>query len=66
MRSSSPSRLVRVVLAREATDVVLQVSDSGLGIAPEDLDRVFDRFHRATSREAHTVEGTGLGLALVR
>ena len=61
----TPAGWVRVVLAREATDVVLRVSDSGLGIAPEDLDRVFDRFHRATSREAHTVEGTGLGLALV-
>lgn len=40
--------------------VELRVDDSGPGIAPEQRDEVFDRFHRAT----HAVEGTGLGLAI--
>lgn len=53
---------VEVVLRGDARRAVLEVRDSGPGIAPEDRERVFDRFF--TRRE--TGEGTGLGLALVR
>ena len=42
----------------------LRVRDHGPGIAPEDRDRVFDRFYRATS--ARSLPGAGLGLAIVR
>ncbi|NND74583.1 MAG: HAMP domain-containing histidine kinase [Ilumatobacter sp.] len=42
----------------------LTVLDGGPGIPAEDLDRVFDRFHRAES--ARTLPGSGLGLAIVR
>ncbi|MGH3188725.1 MAG: HAMP domain-containing sensor histidine kinase [Streptosporangiaceae bacterium] len=42
----------------------LTVRDQGLGIAPEDLPYVFDRFYRA--RSARAVPGSGLGLAIVR
>jgi two-component system sensor histidine kinase MprB len=42
----------------------LQVRDHGPGIGPEDLPRVFDRFHRAV--EARSLPGSGLGLAIVR
>jgi signal transduction histidine kinase/serine phosphatase RsbU (regulator of sigma subunit)/DNA-binding response OmpR family regulator len=44
----------------------LEVADTGVGIGPDDLSRVFERFHRAPSARARNHEGTGIGLALVR
>jgi len=43
---------------------VVEVRDRGVGIAPEDLPHVFDRFYRAA--DARTLPGSGLGLAIVR
>lgn len=57
---------VTVAAAVDGDDVVLVVTDSGAGIPPEHLDRVFDRFHRVSpARERHG-GGAGLGLAIVR
>jgi two-component system sensor histidine kinase BaeS len=57
---------VRVVGRREGGEVVVEVIDTGAGIAAEDLPKVFDRFWRAEqSRNRHT-GGSGLGLAIVR
>jgi signal transduction histidine kinase len=44
----------------------LTVEDTGIGIAPEDLERVFTRFYRARDQRARTHDGLGIGLALVR
>lgn len=46
--------------------VLVQVCDTGVGIAKDDLERVFDRFYRAGDAEAAGKEGTGIGLAIVR
>jgi len=45
--------------------VRVEISDTGIGIAPEDQDAIFDRFFRVENR-VHTLEGTGLGLSIVR
>ena len=45
--------------------VRVEISDSGIGIAPEDQAAIFDRFFRVENR-VHTLEGTGLGLSIVR
>lgn len=43
----------------------ISVSDTGVGIAPEDQTRIFDPFFRAENSVTHLVDGTGLGLAIV-
>ena len=46
--------------------VVINVTDTGSGIAPEDLPRVFDRFYQGTQPGANKLPGSGLGLALAK
>ena len=58
----SPGR-VTVIVSETPDYAILAVEDSGPGIAPEDRDRVFDRFYRVLGTRA---EGSGLGLAIVR
>ncbi|WP_089157030.1 SpoIIE family protein phosphatase [Micromonospora sp. NBS 11-29] len=45
---------------------VLEVADTGVGIAADELPQVFERFHRVPDARSRTHEGTGIGLALVR
>jgi OmpR-family two-component system manganese-sensing sensor histidine kinase len=55
---------VSVESRRHSADIEVVVRDSGMGIAAEDLDRVFDRFWRAN--HVRSPEGSGLGLAIAR
>jgi two-component system sensor histidine kinase MtrB len=55
---------VEVTLAADARAVAVVVRDHGVGLAPEQLSRVFDRFWRADPARARTTGGTGLGLAI--
>jgi two-component system, OmpR family, sensor histidine kinase NblS len=48
-----------------STQVRVEISDTGIGIDPEDQNAIFDRFFRVENR-VHTLEGTGLGLSIVR
>lgn len=57
---------VRLHLDVDDGEVVLAVSDTGCGIAPEHLPHVFERFYRVPGALARTHEGTGIGLSLVR
>ncbi len=55
-----------VRLWQEADQVLLQVTDTGIGIPPGEQDRVFDRFYQVDGTSRRRYRGTGLGLALVR
>jgi two-component system OmpR family sensor kinase len=54
---------VDIGVYREDGAAILQIEDSGLGIPPADLDRIFEPFFRGSRQEA---EGTGLGLSIVK
>jgi len=55
------------VLVRQQGDTVqLQVSDTGIGLTPEQCEHVFERFYQANSTLGNPARGTGLGLALVK
>jgi signal transduction histidine kinase len=56
---------VRVRLTVQGEWIELEVRDTGCGIAPDDLPRVFERFHRGKTTHARTAEGTGIGLSLI-
>jgi signal transduction histidine kinase/ActR/RegA family two-component response regulator len=57
---------VTVELTRDERRVLLAVRDTGIGIAPEFLPHVFERFRQADSSTTRTQSGVGLGLAIVR
>lgn len=55
---------IKIELRREGSAVLLEISDTGCGIAPQDLPYIFDRFYRADA--SRHLSGNGLGLALVK
>ena len=57
---------VRVKLQDKGDFLMVSVSDDGIGVPPEDRDRVFERFYRASNRSEVSAPGTGLGLAIAR
>jgi len=46
--------------------IIFEVKDNGIGIAPLDQPRLFERFYRSGQKEAHSQRGSGLGLAIVK
>jgi len=50
----------------DSKDIVLEVSDTGIGIPPEQLNRIFDRFYQVDGSSKRHYGGVGLGLALVK
>ncbi len=63
--SPSGGRVICSVLSKGAYGII-SVTDEGLGIPPEQLDRLFTRFGRLVTRETEHIGGTGLGLYLSR
>jgi PAS domain S-box-containing protein len=60
-----PEGHISVVVAQEDNDVVLRVSDTGIGIPEDMLSRIFDLFVQGDQSLAHTSGGLGIGLTLV-
>jgi two-component system OmpR family sensor kinase len=57
---------VRLLLTTEAAQAVIRVQDTGVGIAPEEQSRIFDRFYRIAPDRSARHGGSGLGLAITQ
>ncbi|MGY3127001.1 signal transduction histidine kinase [Agrococcus sp. UYP33] len=66
IKYTSDDGFVEVRVGTEGTDALLQVSDDGPGVAPDEAARVFERFYRSSAARASGVQGAGLGLWICR
>jgi two-component system sensor histidine kinase BaeS len=66
LRYTDPGGSVKLKVRTDRDHAVLEVADTGIGIAPEDQGRVFDRFWRSDRSRSRATGGAGIGLAVVR
>ena len=66
IKYNRPEGTVKVSVVRSGSNAVLKVVDTGIGIAPEDQPRIFERFYRADKSHSRLIGGTGLGLSIVK
>jgi two-component system sensor histidine kinase SenX3 len=66
VKYSESGRVVTIETERSGDDVVVVVSDHGIGVPSRDLERIFERFYRVDQARSRDTGGTGLGLAIVR
>ena len=66
VKYNKPGGSVTIRIEDRASEALLTVSDTGIGIAPENQQRVFERFYRVDKSHSKAVGGTGLGLSIVK
>ena len=66
IKYNTPGGSVKVNVAQKSGEVLLRVQDTGIGIAPEHQDKVFERFYRVDKSHSKQSGGTGLGLSIVK
>ena len=66
IKYNKPNGTVKLSVVQSGMNVIIKVVDTGIGIAPEDQPRIFERFYRADKSHSRLVGGTGLGLSIVK
>jgi signal transduction histidine kinase/CHASE2 domain-containing sensor protein len=66
IKYSPPGGEIRVAVRKNENDLLIEVTDRGYGIAPEDVTSIFEKFYRVPRAENADEPGAGLGLAFVR
>ena len=66
IKYNRPGGRVTISVSRSDRGAELSVSDTGIGIPPEDQSRVFERFYRVDKSHSKAIGGTGLGLSIVK
>jgi two-component system, OmpR family, phosphate regulon sensor histidine kinase PhoR len=57
---------IKIRLFEERNNTCVSVIDHGIGIPKDDLTKVFDKFHRVDNKQVHKIQGTGIGLTIVK
>ncbi|RKO65576.1 ATP-binding protein [Desulfofundulus salinus] len=66
VKFSPPGGIIMLRAKVENDNITVSVADQGPGIPPEDLEHIWERFHRVEKSRSRALGGTGLGLAIVR
>ena len=66
VKFTSTGGVITVTVQQEGPQIVVSVQDTGVGIPAEDIDSIFDKFHRSRDQVMMQTEGTGLGLTIAR
>jgi signal transduction histidine kinase len=66
IKYAGENKTVSIKTWDDADWVYIEISDNGIGIKPEDLTHVFDKFYRVRNDSSHSIKGSGLGLYLVK
>ena len=66
VKFSAQEAEVNAILEESEDSIILKIQDFGIGIPPDEIDKIFDKFYQGRSAHKLTVKGTGLGLTLVK
>lgn len=66
VKYTEPGGMIKVRQYSEKNDVVIEIEDNGIGIPPDAMEYIFDRFYRVDKHRSRQVGGTGLGLNITK
>jgi len=66
VKYSDKEKLLRIATGISGQRVYVEIEDHGIGIAPSEQTKIFDKFYRVSTGSVHETKGSGLGLTLVQ
>ncbi|MCD7891235.1 MAG: ATP-binding protein [Ruminococcus sp.] len=66
MKYNKENGTIKIGVEEDGGNAVITVEDTGIGIAQEHIERIFERFYRVDKSHSRKIKGTGLGLSIVK